>query len=127
MKEIMAFVRRHQVPATKKALAEAGFPALTIQSVEGRGQQGGIGGWAAEIDPELNRVISLPAAQETRISWIPKRLLTLLVQDDEVEKAVQVIMTANHTGHIGDGKIFICPIHEVLRVRTGEIGPAAVH
>ncbi|MDI6812150.1 MAG: P-II family nitrogen regulator [Desulfitobacteriaceae bacterium] len=126
MKEIMAFVRRHQVPASKKALEDAGFPALTIQSVEGRGKQGGIGGWAAEIDPELSKVKPYMDAPETRINWIPKRMLTLIVQDQEVEKAVKVLFEANQTGHMGDGKIFVCPVQDVIRVRTADTGAAAV-
>ncbi|SHH73278.1 nitrogen regulatory protein P-II family [Desulfosporosinus lacus DSM 15449] len=119
-------IRRHQVPATKKAFEDAGFPALTIQSVEGRGKQGGIGGWAAEIDPELNSVMGGENTDEPRFHWIPKRLLTLVVQDDQVEDAVGVIIKANQTGHMGDGKIFVCPLKEVVRVRTGEVGKEAV-
>lgn len=119
-------IRRHQVPATKKAFEDAGFPALTIQSVEGRGKQGGIGGWASEIDPELNSVMGSANSDEPRFQWIPKRLLTLVVQDDQVEEAVQVIIKANQTGHMGDGKIFVCPLQEVVRVRTGEVGAEAV-
>lgn len=126
MKEIMAFIRRHQVPITKKALENAGFPALTIQSVEGRGKQAGIGGWAAEIDPGLASVMSPDYAMESRISWIPKRMLTLIVQDEDVEKAVKTIVKVNQTGHMGDGKIFVCPLAEVIRVRTNETGTAAV-
>ena len=126
MKEIIAFIRRHKVPETKKAFEEAGFPALTIQSVEGRGKQGGIGGWAAEVDPELNAVIGGETADEPRFNWIPKRMLTLIVQDDQVEKAVKVIIETNQTGHVGDGKIFICPLQEVIRVRTKETGAEAV-
>lgn len=126
MKEIMAFIRRHQVPATKKALEESGFPALTIQSVEGRGKQYGIGGWAAEVDPELTKVLKPHVADEIRINWIPKRMLRLIVQDDEVEKAVEAITQVNQTGHSGDGKIFICPLTEVIRVRTNEKGREAV-
>ncbi len=127
MKEIIAFVRRHQVPASKKALENAGFNALTIQSVEGRGKQKGVGGWAAEVDPHLNPYIKdetpLPDAV---MRWIPKRMLTLAVQDDQVEKAVETLINANQTGHIGDGKIFVCPLEDVVRVRTGENGPRAV-
>ena len=126
MKEIMTFIRRHKVPETKKAFEDAGFPALTIQSVEGRGKQGGIGGWAAEVDPELNAVMSIELADETRFNWIPKRLLTIVVQDDQVEDVVNVIIKANQTGHMGDGKIFVLPLKEVVRVRTGEIGSGAV-
>ncbi|KUO77736.1 MAG: transcriptional regulator [Desulfosporosinus sp. BRH_c37] len=126
MKEIIIFVRRHKVPETKKAFEDAGFPALTIQSVEGRGKQGGIGGWAAEVDPELNAVMSEELADETRFNWIPKRMLTIVVQDDQVEEVVAVIIKANQTGHVGDGKIFVIPLKEVVRVRTGETGAQAV-
>ncbi|TGE39835.1 P-II family nitrogen regulator [Desulfosporosinus fructosivorans] len=126
MKEIMTLIRRHQVPATKKAFEDAGFPALTIQSVEGRGKQGGIGGWAAEIDPELNYMLSKEMADDTKFNWIPKRMLTIVVQDDQVEEVVDVIIKANQTGHMGDGKIFVLPLKEVIRVRTGEIGSEAV-
>lgn len=126
MKEIMTFIRRHKVPETKKAFEDAGFPALTIQSVEGRGKQGGIGGWAAEVDPELNSVMSVELADETKFNWIPKRLLTIVVQDDQVEEVVDVIIKTNQTGHVGDGKIFVCPLKEVVRVRTGETGKDAV-
>jgi len=127
MKEIIAIVRRHQVPSSKKALEEAGFNALTIQSVEGRGKQKGVGGWAAETDPHLNPLLKFETpVLEAIMKWIPKRMLILAVQDDEVEKAVNAIIQVNKTGHIGDGKIFICPLEEVFRVRTGENGPRAV-
>lgn len=126
MKEIMAFIRRHKVPETKKAFEDAGYPALTIQSVEGRGKQGGIGGWAAEVDPELNRVKNSGLGDDTKFNWIPKRLLSIVVQDDEVEEVVDVIIKANQTGHMGDGKIFVIPLKEVVRVRTGETGKEAV-
>ena len=119
-------IRRHQVPATKKAFEDAGYPALTIQSVEGRGKQGGIGGWAAEVDPELNAVMSKELADDTKFNWIPKRMLTIVVQDDQVDEVVDVIIKANQTGHMGDGKIFVMPLKEVVRVRTGETGREAV-
>ncbi|KGP76163.1 nitrogen regulatory protein [Desulfosporosinus sp. Tol-M] len=126
MKEIMTVIRRHQVPATKKAFEAAGFPALTIQSVEGRGKQGGIGGWAAEIDPELNHMLDEGMADDVRFNWIPKRMLTIVVQDDQVEEVIEVIIKANQTGHMGDGKIFVIPLKEVVRIRTGETGSRAV-
>src|SRR5665648_571009 len=126
MKEIMTIIRRHEVPKTKKAFEDAGYPALMIQSVEGRGKQGGIGSWAAEVDPELNAVMSKELFDDTKFNWIPKRLLTIVVQDSQVDEVIQVIIKANQTGHVGDGKIFVCPLNEVLRVRTGETGKAAV-
>jgi nitrogen regulatory protein PII 2 len=127
MKEIIAIVRRHQVPATKKALEEAGFNALTMQSAEGRGKQKGVGGWAAEVDPHLNPLLKHQTPEPDAVmKWIPKRMLTLIVQDEEVDKAVAALIKVNQTGHIGDGKIFVCPLEEVLRVRTGENGSRAV-
>ncbi len=127
MKEIIAFVRRHQVPVSKQALEEAGFNALTLHSVEGRGKQKGVGGWAAEVDPQLNPLLKYETpVPEAAMKWIPKRMLSLIVKDNEVEKAVDALIRANQTGHIGDGKIFVCPLDEVIRVRTGENGPRAV-
>ncbi|BBB92026.1 MAG TPA: P-II family nitrogen regulator [Methylomusa anaerophila] len=127
MKEIIAFVRRHQVPASKKALEEAGFSALTLHSVEGRGKQKGVGGWAAEVDPEMNKLLKYETpVPEATMKWIPKRMLSLIVKDEDVEKAVSALIKANQTGHIGDGKIFVCPLEEIVRVRTGETGPRAV-
>jgi nitrogen regulatory protein PII 2 len=127
MKEIIAIVRRHQVPSSKKALEEAGFNALTIQSVEGHGKQKGAGGWAVEVDPPLSPLLKNQVlVQDALMKWIPKRMLTLVVQDAEVDKAVEALIKANQTGHIGDGKIFVCPLAEILRVRTGESGPRAV-
>lgn len=127
MKEIMTFIRRHKVPETKKALEDAGFPALTIQSVEGRGKQYGIGGWEAEVDPALSKLYSKELALESKVNWIPKRMLVLLVQDEEVELAVKTIINSNQTGFSGDGKIFVCPVEEVVRIRTEETGEAAVN
>ena len=127
MKEIIAIVRRHQVPASKKALEEAGFNALTIQSAEGRGKQKGVGGWAAEVDPYLNPFLKDQIQDpEAIMKWIPKRMLILAVPDEEAEKAIEVLIKANQTGHIGDGKIFVCPLEEVYRVRTGEDGARAI-
>jgi len=127
MKEIIAVIRRHQVPVSKKVLEDAGFNALTIQSVEGHGKQYGIGGWAAEVDPMLNPFLKHETpVPEAIMKWIPKRMLILAVQDDEVELAVSALIKANQTGHIGDGKIFVCPLEGVFRVRTGENGTRAV-
>lgn len=74
----------------------------------------------------MNSVMGGENTDEPRFHWIPKRLLTLVVQDDQVEDAVGVIIKANQTGHMGDGKIFVCPLKEVVRVRTGEVGKEAV-
>lgn len=122
MKEIMAIVRLNKVSETKDALAEAGYPAFTCRKVMGRGKK--------LIDASLVSTIleagELPVSplgeyftENTRL--IPKRYFTLIVQDDQVSKAVEVIMEVNTTGNPGDGKIFILPIIESIRVRDGQL------
>jgi len=121
MREIMCFIRTNKVNDTKKALAEHGFPAFTCRKCLGRGKK--------SIDPDvLNTVLAigeLPLSpvgenltEATRL--IAKRFFTLIVDDDDVDKAVQAIIEVNQTGNPGDGKIFILPIPETWSVRTGE-------
>jgi nitrogen regulatory protein PII 2 len=121
MKEIMCFIRVNKVNATKIALAEGGFPAFTCRKCLGRGKK--------SVDAELlNTVLAageLPLndigehlTEATRL--IAKRFFTLIVQDDEVQKAVDIIIEANQTGNPGDGRIFILPILEAYTVRTGD-------
>lgn len=122
MKEIMAMVRLNKVSETKEALAEVGFPAFTCRKVMGRGKK--------SIDPMLVKTIleegELPVSpvgeyftENTRL--IPKRYFTLVVQDGDVSKAVETIMEVNSTGNPGDGKIFVIPIYESIRVRDGQL------
>lgn len=122
MKEIMAVVRLNKVNATKEALAAAGFPAFTCRKVLGRGKK--------SLDPSLVQTIiesgELPLSpvgeyftEGSRL--IPKRVFTLMVPDDCIEKVVDIIIEANHTGHMGDGKIFVLPIEESYRIRNGEL------
>jgi len=121
MREIMCFIRPNKVNETKRALAEHGFPAFTCRKCLGRGKK--------SIDPDvLNTVLAtgeLPLSpvgenltEATRL--IAKRFFTLIVDDDDVEKAVKAIIAVNQTGNPGDGKIFILPITETYSVRTGE-------
>jgi len=121
MREIMCFIRPNKVNDTKRALAEHGFPAFTCRKCLGRGKK--------SIDPELlNTVLAageLPLSpvgenltEATRL--IAKRFFTLIVDDKDVDKAVQAIIEVNQTGNPGDGKIFILPITETYSVRTGE-------
>jgi len=137
MKEISAIIRRDKLPDTKRALDELGYQSLTIQSVEGRGKQKGA--MCAEMDSEmpdsycttvkLKPTPSSYALEHTlpKIAlYVPKRLLTIVVPDDVVGKVVKEIVKANQTGKRGDGKIFVCPIDEAVRVRTGEMGGDAI-
>jgi nitrogen regulatory protein PII 2 len=127
MKEVMAFIRMYKINQTKKALLDAGFPSITCRKVLGRGKKKvdftlsqSSPQKAAREEPGLAETIS----EEHRL--IPKRFLTLIVKDDEVQKVIDAIMAANSTGNPGDGKIFVLPVTDVYRVRTGEIGDNAV-
>ena len=113
----------NKVNDTKRALAEHGFPAFTCRKCLGRGKK--------SIDPELlNAVIATgempmsPVGENLTESarLIAKRFFTLVVDDKDVKKAVDVIIAANQTGNPGDGKIFVLPITETFSVRTGEGG-----
>lgn len=121
MKEVMAFIRTNKVNATKRALAEGGFPAFTCRPVLGRGKK--------NIDPELLSIVMQSGELPLNMSGehlteafrlIPKRFMTLIVEDQEVSKVVEILIKVNQTGNPGDGKIFILPIYEAYTVRSGE-------
>jgi nitrogen regulatory protein PII 2 len=122
MKEIMAIIRPKKMGPTKAALEKLGFPSLTAVPVIGRGKQRGIAGEVNyEFRPEL-----LGQGKSGGMKYIPKRLVTLVVNDDEVDQVVQEIIKVNQTAQIGDGKIFVCPVENVVRVRTNECGEEAL-
>lgn len=136
MKEVMAIIRRDKVPATRAALDALGCSGMTIYTVEGRGKQKGL---IQEIDPELPadldtgvRLVETPSiyAREHTLTkvvrFIPKRLIRVAVPDEAVDRVVKAIIRVNQTGYPGDGKIFVIPLEDVVRVRTGERGQAAI-
>ncbi|MDK2935151.1 MAG: nitrogen regulatory protein 2 [Eubacteriaceae bacterium] len=121
MKEVMAIIRQNKVNQTKEALVAEGFPAFTCLKVLGRGKK--------SID--LSLVNDIVASGEMPLSdvsesltesgrLISKRFFTLIVEDNDVDQVVSIIMDANTTGNPGDGKIFVLPIDESIRVRSGE-------
>ncbi len=124
MKEVIAIIRRHNTQATKAGLLGIGIPALTMVSVEGRGKQKGLPGWNYELDPALTRMEERNTGASLRL--IPKRMIYTVVEDDDVSKVVETIIRTNQTGHAGDGKIFVCPVDDAIRVRTGENGELAL-
>ena len=128
MKEIIAIIRRHKIGETKSALAGLGYSSMTILSVDGRGKQKGIGGMACELDPVLLDVKGKPEEKtpQVTLSFIPKRMITMIVEDKCALRVVQAIISVNQTGHVGDGKIFVCPIEETVRIRTDERGDQAL-
>jgi len=124
MKEVIAIIRRHRLQETKAGLLGIGIPALTMVSVEGRGKQKGLPGWNYELDPTLTEVEEKNTGVSMR--FIPKRMIYAVVEDEDVPKVVETIIRTNQSGHIGDGKIFVCPVEDAVRVRTGESGEQAI-
>jgi nitrogen regulatory protein PII 2 len=122
MKEIIAIIRPKQVAKTKDALVALGFPSLTAEPVLGRGKQHGILG---ELNVEI-RLDRLEQGASGGMKYIPKRQLSVIVDDADVSDIVNAIIAVNQTSQIGDGRIFVLPVEEALRVRTGETGSAAV-
>ena len=112
MKKIEAIVRSEKFGYIKDALAKAGYPSLTMYEVKGRGRQSG--------------VTQLIGGKEIRVDLLPKAKIEVVVDDNEVEEVVQVITKIAGTGAIGDGKIFVSTIDEVIRIRTGERGRNAI-
>jgi nitrogen regulatory protein P-II 1 len=112
MKKIEAIIRPEKLDVVRKALDGKGFPGMTSIQVEGRGRQKGITlQWRAG---------------EYRVEFLSKVKLEVLVDDDEVEQVVDIICDAAATGKMGDGKIFILPVEDVVRVRTRERGLDAI-
>ena len=118
MREVTAIIRMNKIQATKEALAEAGYSCLTATLAYGRGKQKGL-----YISPHGN--VS-PDSKKAAIRFIPKRMLNIVVDDDSVSEVVETLMGVNRTGMVGDGRIFVSPIAEAVRVRTGERGDDAL-
>lgn len=121
MKEITAIIRMNRVQKTKDALLSCGYPSFTVRKVMGRGKQKG---FCYEFDPPLANQED-PISKDC-ISFIPKRMFSIVVDDKNAEKVIQKIIEVNQTGHAGDGKIFVSEISEAMRIRTGEAGEITV-
>lgn len=122
MKEIIAIIRPKKVGQTKDALEKLGFPGMTATAVLGRGKQRGIAG-------EINFNVSPEVLSQNnfkKMEYIPKRELTIVVRNSDVDLVVKTIIKINQTAQFGDGKIFVCPIDNAVRVRTDEEGEQAV-
>ena len=119
MKEIIAIIRMNKVGVTKDVLAAAGYPAATFPKGLGRGRQRGLVGEvkAIEVDKATEMVLSSSAME-----FVPKRMITIIVDDKDVERVINIIMAVNRTGQVGDGKIFVLPVEDSIRIRTREKG-----
>lgn len=112
MKKIEAIIRPTKLEDVKRSLEDAGFSSITITEVKGRGQQKGI--------------IQQWRGQEYRVDILPKVKVELTVNDQDLDRAIDVIVSSSRTGNIGDGKIFVFPVEKVIRIRTGETDGKAV-
>ncbi len=112
MKKIEAIIKPFKLDDIKEALNKVGVHGITVTEVKGFGRQKG--------HTELYR------GAEYRVDFVPKTKLEIIAGDEIVANIVEVIVTTARTGNIGDGKIFISTVEEVIRIRTGEKGDAAI-
>ena len=112
MKKIIAIIRPNKLEEVKQALEEIGCHGLTVKDVKGRGRQLGI--------TESYRW------QDYNVDLLPKTEIEIVTKDKEVENIVKSIVETGKTGNIGDGKIFISNVEDVIRIRTGERGDKAI-
>lgn len=112
MKKIEAIIKPFKLDEVKEALQEVGLQGITVLEAKGFGRQKG--------HTELYR------GAEYVIDFLPKVKIEVVVNDDQVEPAIEAIRKAAETGRIGDGKIFVSPIEQAIRIRTGETGAEAV-
>jgi nitrogen regulatory protein P-II 1 len=112
MKKIEAIIKPFKLDDVREALSDIGVTGLTVLEVKGFGRQKG--------HTELYR------GAEYVVDFLPKIKLEIVLAEDQVEACIEAITKAAHTGRIGDGKIFVTPIEQVIRIRTGEEGESAV-
>jgi nitrogen regulatory protein P-II 1 len=112
MKKIEAIIRHFKLDDIKNGLAECGVAGMTITEVKGFGRQKG--------HTEMYR------GNEYAIDFVPKIKVEVVVPDDKLDRVIETIMTKAQTGQMGDGKIFVSELQEVIRIRTGESGVDAV-
>lgn len=112
MKKIEALVKPFKLDDVKSALMEIGIKGITVSEVKGFGRQKG--------HAELYR------GSEYHVDFLPKSKLEIYVTDDQVDPVVEVITNIARTGQVGDGKIFILPVDDAIRIRTGESGDSVL-
>ena len=112
MKMITAVIKPFKLEEVREALAECGVTGLTVTEVKGFGRQKG--------HTELYR------GAEYVVDFLPKIKVEVVIPTDQVDAAIDAIVKAAHSGKIGDGKIFVLPVEQVVRIRTGELNEAAI-
>ena len=112
MKKVEAIIRHYKLEDVKNALSQAGIQGMTVSEIRGFGRQRG--------HTEIYR------GAEYRVDFVPKVRVEVLAEDEQVPEIVETIAAAARTGKIGDGKIFVTDVEQVMRIRTGERGPDAL-
>ena len=112
MKKIEAIIRPEKLDEVRKAIESVGYPGITITEAQGHGKQKG--------------VVQQWRGETYRVEFLPKVKLELAVGDADVERIVQAIIKSAKTGSVGDGKIFVSDIRDVIKIRTGERGEVAL-
>ncbi|CAG0967092.1 MAG: P-II family nitrogen regulator [Rhodocyclales bacterium] len=112
MKKIEAIIKPFKLDEVREALSEVGVTGLTVTEVKGFGRQKG--------HTELYR------GAEYVVDFLPKIKIELVIADSAVEQAIEAIIKAARTGKIGDGKIFVTPVEQIVRIRTGETDESAI-
>jgi nitrogen regulatory protein P-II 1 len=112
MKKVEAIIKPFKLDEIKEALHEIGLQGITVLEAKGFGRQKG--------HTELYR------GAEYIVDFLPKVKIELIIEDQQLDAAIEAIQKAAHTGRIGDGKIFISPIEDAIRIRTGERGAEAI-
>ena len=112
MKKIEAIIRPFKLDEVKEALAEIGIEGMTVTKVEGFGRQKG--------HTEISR------GDESTVDFLPKIQIQIVVPENKVEIVIDTLLKSARTGKIGDGKILVWPLEQVIRIRTGEKGKAAI-
>ncbi len=110
--KVEIIVREEKLAEITEALDSVGYPAMTVYPVEGRGHQKGL------TEQFRGRIYEIP--------FLPKIKIEVLIRDHDREKVIAAVSEAARTGEIGDGKIFVYPVADVIRIRTGEAGESAI-
>ncbi|MEE9268751.1 MAG: P-II family nitrogen regulator [Candidatus Krumholzibacteria bacterium] len=112
MKKVEAYIKPFKLDDVKAALMEIGVRGMSVSEIRGFGRQKG--------HTELYR------GSEYQVDFLPKSKLEIVVADEMVDRVIEVIQKVAHTGQVGDGKIFVLPIEDAIRIRTGESGDSAL-
>jgi nitrogen regulatory protein P-II 1 len=112
MKKIEAIIRPERLDLVRKALEELGYPGMTLTDVRGHGRQKGL--------------IQRWRGQEYKVEFLPKMKVEIVVLDGDVARTLDAITRNARTGEVGDGKIFVLPVDNAVRIRTGDKGENAI-